>query len=195
MRSWVIVIALAAGLAGCASALKDLNKPAPVVSSTTLTSAQADLNRPQPTPGSSTLNAAELNKPAAKPKVSIPKPEAIAKDLPVDSEKWGRLLDSLLRYFDGSLTLLEIAERHDLPFERVHSYVRRFEGRGHVRRVPNPDDGRSYRLELTRTGRAAHRAAGALFLPVLEEVEGRLGRSLSMVRGSLSRTRGALTDD
>ena len=81
MRSWVIVISLASGLAGCASALKDLNKPAPVVSSTTLTSAQADLNRPQPTPGSSTLNAAELNKPAAKPKVSIPKPEAIAKDL------------------------------------------------------------------------------------------------------------------
>ncbi len=69
MRSWLTALVLAAGLAGCASALKDLNKPAPVVSSTTLTSAQADLNRPQPTPGSSSLNAAELKKPAANPKV------------------------------------------------------------------------------------------------------------------------------
>ena len=55
---------------------------------------------------------------------------AIAKDLPADSEKWGKLLDSLLRYFDGSLTLLEIANRHDLPFERLYNYVRRFEEKG-----------------------------------------------------------------
>lgn len=58
---------------------------------------------------------------------------AIAKDLPADSEKWGRLLDSLLRYFDGSVTILEIANKHDLPFERVHAYVRRFEAKGLVR--------------------------------------------------------------
>ena len=55
---------------------------------------------------------------------------AIAKNLPADSEKWGKLLDSLLRYFDGSLTLLEIANRHDLPFERLYNYVRRFEEKG-----------------------------------------------------------------
>jgi aminopeptidase-like protein len=55
---------------------------------------------------------------------------AIAKNLPEDSEKWGRLLDSLLRYFDGNQTLLEIANRHDLPFERVYNYVRRFEEKG-----------------------------------------------------------------
>jgi aminopeptidase-like protein len=55
---------------------------------------------------------------------------AIAKNHPVDSEKWGKLLDSLLRYFDGGLTLLEIANRHDLPFERVYQYVKRFEEKG-----------------------------------------------------------------
>lgn len=55
---------------------------------------------------------------------------AIAKDLPIDSEKWGKLLDSLLRYFDGRMTLLEIANKHDLPFERVFSYLRRFEDKG-----------------------------------------------------------------
>lgn len=54
----------------------------------------------------------------------------ITKDLDADAEKWGHLLDCLFRYMDGSLTLLEIAERHDLPFERLHSYLRRFENKG-----------------------------------------------------------------
>jgi len=58
---------------------------------------------------------------------------AVTKDLPADSEKWGRLLDSLLRYFDGSMTLLDIANKHDLPFERVFAYIKRFEAKGLVR--------------------------------------------------------------
>ncbi len=58
---------------------------------------------------------------------------AIAKNLPADSEKWGNLLDSLLRYFDGNMTLLEIAQKHDLPFERVFNYLKRFEAKGLVR--------------------------------------------------------------
>lgn len=58
---------------------------------------------------------------------------AIAKNLPADSEKWGYLLDCILRYFDGSMTVLDIAEKHDLPFDRVLAYVRRFEQRGLVR--------------------------------------------------------------
>lgn len=58
---------------------------------------------------------------------------AVKKDLPADSEKWGYLLDCLLRYFDGSMTVLDIAERHDLPFDRVLKYIRRFEEKGLVR--------------------------------------------------------------
>lgn len=61
------------------------------------------------------------------------KDPAIAKDLPEDSEKWGYLLDCILRYFDGSMTILDIAEKHDLPFERVLAYVRRFQEKGLVR--------------------------------------------------------------
>lgn len=57
---------------------------------------------------------------------------SIEKHLPEDSEKWGQLLDSLLRYFDGSMTVLDVAEKHDLPFERVLHYVRRFEEKGLV---------------------------------------------------------------
>lgn len=68
---------------------------------------------------------------------------SIEKDLPPDSETWGQLLDSLLRYFDGSVTALEIANRHGLPFERVWSYLKRFEAKGlvdlrfeEIKRVP-----------------------------------------------------------
>lgn len=58
---------------------------------------------------------------------------AVAKDLPEDAEKWGYLLDCLLRYLDGKMTVLEIAERHDLPFDRVRSYIERFAEKGLVR--------------------------------------------------------------
>lgn len=57
----------------------------------------------------------------------------ITKDLAADAEKWGHLLDCLFRYMDGSMTILEIAERHDLPFERLHAYLRRFEAKKLVR--------------------------------------------------------------
>jgi aminopeptidase-like protein len=66
------------------------------------------------------------------------KDPAMAKALPEDSEKWGALLDSLLRYFDGSVTLLDIAQKHDLPFERVAHYVRRFEEKGLVKLAFEP---------------------------------------------------------
>lgn len=90
------------------------------------------------------------------------------------------------------LTPGELASWMAAPSTTVSSYVRRFEARGHVRRLPHPDDGRSYRVELTREGRRAHQRAGALFLPVLRDLEARLGRSTGAVRGALARTRAAL---
>ncbi|HYF03366.1 MAG TPA: DUF4910 domain-containing protein [Patescibacteria group bacterium] len=55
---------------------------------------------------------------------------AVHKDLPEDSEKWGHLLDSLLRYFDGEITILDIAEKHDLPFKRLFHYLKKYEEKG-----------------------------------------------------------------
>ncbi|MGH1491941.1 MAG: MarR family winged helix-turn-helix transcriptional regulator [Acidimicrobiales bacterium] len=75
-----------------------------------------------------------------------------------------------------SITPTELARWMAAPTTTVSSYVKRFERRGHLRRVPNPDDGRSYLLELTDDGRQAHRRAGALFLPILNEVDDRLGK-------------------
>lgn len=56
----------------------------------------------------------------------------ITKDLAADAEQWGHLLDGLFRYMDGSISLLEIAERHQLPFERLHAYLQRFAAKGLV---------------------------------------------------------------
>jgi aminopeptidase-like protein len=68
---------------------------------------------------------------------------AVSKNLAEDSEKWGYLLDCLLRYFDGSMTILDIAEKHDLPFDRVYQYLSRFKEKdlvdfefATIRRVP-----------------------------------------------------------
>ena len=77
----------------------------------------------------------------------------------------------------SAMTPSELADWMAAPPTTVSSYVKRFERRGHVRRVPNPADRRSYRLELTAAGREAHHAAGALFGPTLDHVEAALEES------------------
>ncbi|RJQ83012.1 MAG: DUF4910 domain-containing protein [Desulfobacteraceae bacterium] len=57
---------------------------------------------------------------------------AVNKELEADAEKWGHLLDCLFRYMDGSMTVLDIARRHDLPFDRLRRYLGRFEEKGLV---------------------------------------------------------------
>ena len=85
----------------------------------------------------------------------------------------------------GATTPTELAQMMALPPTTVSSLVRRLERLGHVRRVPNPDDARSYRIELTKVGRRAHDSAGQLFLPVLADVESRLGMPVSQARSVL----------
>lgn len=57
---------------------------------------------------------------------------AVDKQLPEDSETWGRLLDSLLRLFDGRTTALQIAQRFELPFAAVREYLGEFADAGLV---------------------------------------------------------------
>ena len=84
-----------------------------------------------------------------------------------------------------AMTPSELARWMAAPLTSMSSYIKRFESRGHVTRVANPDDGRSYRLQLTAAGRAAHRAAGKLFQPVLDDVESSLDLSAPTVRNAL----------
>ena len=62
-----------------------------------------------------------------------------------------------------AVTPTEMAERLSMPMTTVMEWVRRLESRGHARRVAHPRDGRSYRLVLTASGLAAHRAANRCF--------------------------------
>lgn len=55
---------------------------------------------------------------------------AVNKELAEDSETWGYLLDCLLRYFDGKMTILDIAERHGVEFSELLDYLREFEAKG-----------------------------------------------------------------
>lgn len=75
------------------------------------------------------------------------------------------------------------------PATTVSSYVKRMEGRGHVERVPNPVDRRSYGLHLTDAGRRKHHEAAELFLPLLEGLLGLLGSTEPLVRRALQSLR------
>lgn len=84
------------------------------------------------------------------------------------------------------ITPSELARWMCAPLTTVSSYVKRLEARGHVTRQRNPDDGRSYVLQLTDEGRRAHQAAGACFLPVLDRVVAELGAEEPGVRRTLA---------
>jgi DNA-binding MarR family transcriptional regulator len=91
-----------------------------------------------------------------------------------------------------AMTPTELARWMSAPPTTVSSYVRRLMARGHVERERNPADGRSYVLRLTEAGRAAHQAAGARFLPVLDSVVAALGAQEPGVRRSLTHLRRSL---
>ena len=78
----------------------------------------------------------------------------------VDSSHYGTL--SLIGAF-APLRLTEVASSLGMPLQTASDVVRRLEDRGHVRRRPNPDDGRSFLFELTARGdREWRRGFGAL---------------------------------
>ena len=94
-----------------------------------------------------------------------------------------------------AMTPTELARWMSAPQTSTSSYIKRFESRGHISRVTNPDDRRSYRIRLTTAGRAAHRAAGTLFQPVLDHVEDTLDRPAPTVRAVLQSLLRALPVD
>jgi DNA-binding MarR family transcriptional regulator len=63
----------------------------------------------------------------------------------------------------GPVRLTEIAAELGLPLTTASDVMRRLESRHHVRRRPNPEDGRSFLFELTARGdREWKRGWGAL---------------------------------
>ena len=78
----------------------------------------------------------------------------------VDGSHYGTL--SLIGAY-GPLRLTEIASSLGMPLTTASDVVRRLEARAHVRRRPNPDDGRSFLFELSARGdREWRRGWGAI---------------------------------
>lgn len=92
------------------------------------------------------------------------------------------------------MTPTELARWMAAPATTVSSYIKRFESRGHVTRKPNPDDRRSYRIELTPAGRRAHDAAATLFQPIRAQVGAALAKDDGDVREALLRLRTVVDD-
>jgi DNA-binding MarR family transcriptional regulator len=101
---------------------------------------------------------------------------------------------SILASTNG-MTPTELAHWMAAPATTVSSYVKRFTRRGHVEQVDNESDRRSYLIRLTNAGRAVHQAAGLLFLPLLDEVNRRLGPQLPDTHTRLGGLHQALTAD
>ena len=78
----------------------------------------------------------------------------------VDEELAKAGIPQTLFSFIGWVTRLQpvtpgtLASETGLPPTTIRDYVRRLVERGDVRKVPNPHDGRSYHLVLTRKGQA-----------------------------------------
>ena len=77
---------------------------------------------------------------------------------------------------EGPHAPTELARRVGMPPTSMSHFVRAMLARGHAERAPDPADGRSYRIVLTPTGRAAHAVAGAAFA----EADERFVRALAV---------------
>ena len=94
---------------------------------------------------------------------------------------------------EGPWTPTQLAERMAMPLSTVLFRVGRLEKRGHVERVPNPDDRRSYLISLNADGQALLKQARPRFRAFAESVERRLGgESIDGLRGGLTELREAI---
>jgi DNA-binding MarR family transcriptional regulator len=74
----------------------------------------------------------------------------------------------------GPLTLTDLAAILGMPLTTASDAVRRLEARGHAARRPNPADGRSQLLELTKDGDTEWHAGW----PALQRIDAALGARL-----------------
>lgn len=108
---------------------------------------------------------------------------------PLDAESFA--VYSVIREA-GAITPTQLARWMAMPATTVSSQLKRYERRGHVERVPDPADGRSWQLRLTEAGAEAHAAAAMRFLPALRRVEHALGAEAPAVTDALRSLRRAL---
>jgi DNA-binding MarR family transcriptional regulator len=98
----------------------------------------------------------------------------------------------------GPVRLTELASELGMPLPTASDIVRRLERRKHVRRRPNPDDGRSWLFELTSTGDREWRRGWGALQRINASLDHHLGdmpashRALTVLNDAFA---AALTDD
>ena len=85
----------------------------------------------------------------------------------------------------GPRTPSELAAALGVPPSTMSGYLRPMLERGHARRIPNPADGRSFRVVLTDAGRGAHRAVNPAFSDADQAILDALDRPAADIRGTL----------
>jgi DNA-binding MarR family transcriptional regulator len=97
---------------------------------------------------------------------------------------------------EGPWTPTGLAERLMMPLSTVIFRFKRLEARGHAERVPNPDDGRSFLMQLTPAGQRLLGRARPAFRVYAEAVEARLGpEQLEVLKSGLAALRQAVDDE
>lgn len=87
-----------------------------------------------------------------------------------------------------------VSKASGVPTSTLRDNVQRLVDRGLVRRVPHPDDGRSYLLVLTKDGHTVTQAAGAALLAAYKELEARLPKPLGHYEAVLDELNEALAE-
>src|SRR5205085_7026068 len=94
---------------------------------------------------------------------------------------------------EGPWTPTALAARLEMPLSTVLFRVRRLEKRGHAERTPNPDDRRSFLVELSPDGQRLLGEARPRFRALALAVQERLGaEQVSGLRGGLGDLREAI---
>jgi DNA-binding MarR family transcriptional regulator len=81
----------------------------------------------------------------------------------------------------GPITPTDLASQLGMAPTTLSAWIARLTRAGHIRRRPNPQDGRSALLEITTDGRAALDRAGPRFVAALDQLEAALGDDLDGV--------------
>jgi MarR family 2-MHQ and catechol resistance regulon transcriptional repressor len=92
------------------------------------------------------------------------------------------------------VTPTALAAETGLPPTTIRDYVRRLVERGDVRRVPNPKDGRSYHLVLTRTGQTLSNRGWPAVVAAFERMEQHLERPAAEHLAALRELREAVKE-
>jgi DNA-binding MarR family transcriptional regulator len=86
----------------------------------------------------------------------------------------------------GPRTPSELAAALGVPPSTMSGYIRPMLERGHAKRIPNPSDGRSFRVVLTDRGRAVQRQVQPAFSQADRAIIAELDRPLDEVRATLA---------